>query len=269
MVRARMFALHGRGEETERWLKLAWSIPYVGQLLDGSASVESEAACIEALSGFGGIKSMVKAAARFAELESGQHALWRTALVKMGLGHSAYLSGDLTKARKSAEEALAAIAEEQYLWRIGALYVLSLVATDEGRVDEGESLARDALTLAERFGLQSMPQAPWASIALGHALAHNAKPDEAETVLEEALSARPKNPRPQPLACPLALLALAKVRSELGDRAGARMLLDEARRIVELYPDAGIFPDLLELRRRELGQKRQREAALDRELAER
>ena len=61
----------------------------------------------------------------------------------MGLGYSAYLSGDLPKARKSAEEALAAIAEGQDLWRIGALYVLSLVATDEGRGDEGESLASE------------------------------------------------------------------------------------------------------------------------------
>jgi ATP/maltotriose-dependent transcriptional regulator MalT len=34
MVRARFFALHGQAEETERWLKLARSIPYSGQLLE-------------------------------------------------------------------------------------------------------------------------------------------------------------------------------------------------------------------------------------------
>jgi ATP/maltotriose-dependent transcriptional regulator MalT len=34
MVRARIFAHHGQAEETERWLKLARSIPYSGQLLE-------------------------------------------------------------------------------------------------------------------------------------------------------------------------------------------------------------------------------------------
>ena len=253
MVKVRMHALHGGRKETERWLKLARSIPYDGRLPDGSASVESEAACIEALSGFGGIESMVEAAERFAELESGQHAPWRTALVKIGLGHSAYLSGDLPKARKSAEEALAAISEDQHLWRIGALYVLSLVATDEGRPDEAGSLAREALTLAARFGLQSMPQATWASVALGHALVEGGEPEEARRVLEDALFTRRKVPDLSPWPTPLALLSLAKLKTQHGDRAGAKALLDEARDITEAYPDAGIFPALLERRERELG----------------
>jgi hypothetical protein len=141
MVKARMHALSGRGEETDRYLRLAETIPYEGQLPDGSASVESEAACIRALSGYGGVKSMVDAASRFAELESAQDSPWRMALVKMGLGHSAYLSGDVSMARKSAEEALVMTAADQPLWRVGALYILSLVATDEGSVEEAESLA--------------------------------------------------------------------------------------------------------------------------------
>ena len=62
MVRARISALHGQVEETERWLALARSLPYSGRLPDGSASVESEAACIEALSGFRGVQSMAEAA---------------------------------------------------------------------------------------------------------------------------------------------------------------------------------------------------------------
>ena len=269
MVRARIFALHGQAEETERWLKLARSIAYDGQLPDGSASVESEAACIEALSGFGGIESMVEAATRFAELESGQHAPWSTALVYMGLGHSAYLSGDLPKARKSAEEALAVISEDQYLWRIGALYVLSLVATDEGRPDEAESLAREALALATRFGLQSMPQATWASVALGHALVEGGKPDEARMVLEDVISARRKVLDLSPWPTPLALLSLAKLRTQRGDRDGARALIDEARHIIEAYPDAGIFPGLLEHQERQLRKKRHEGTSQNGELTDR
>jgi LuxR family maltose regulon positive regulatory protein len=269
IVRARMSALHGQVEETERWLALARSLPYSGRLPDGSASVESEAACIEALSGFGGIQSMVEAATHFAELESGQHAPWRMTLVNIGLGYSAYLSGDQSKARRSAEEALAMITEDQHLWRIGALCVLSLVATDDGRRDDAESLAKEALTLADRFGLQGMPQTTWASVALGRALAENGKVDEAEPVLEEVLFARRKIPDLSPWPTPLALLALGKVRSERSDFTGARELLDEARKIVESYPDAGIFPVLLERQERELGRRRHKGTAQNGELTER
>jgi LuxR family maltose regulon positive regulatory protein len=190
-------------------------------------------------------------------------------LVNIGLGYSAYLSGDSSKARKSAEEALAAITGDQHLWRIGALFVLSLVATDDGRQDDAESLAKEALTLADRFGLQGMPQTTWASVALGQALAENGKLDEAEPVLEEALSARRKIPDLSPWPTPLALLALAKVRSERSDFTGARELLDEARKIVESYPEAGIFPALLERQERGLGRRRHKGTAQNGELTER
>jgi LuxR family transcriptional regulator, maltose regulon positive regulatory protein len=269
MVRARMCALRGLEVETEHWLESARSLSYTGQLPDGSASVESEAACIEAFSGFGGIESMVEAATRFAELENGQHAPWRTALVKMGLGHSAYLSGDLSMAKVAADEALTAISPDQYLWRVGALYILSLVATDEGRTEEAESLAREALALADRLGVHGMPQATWASVALGRALAAGEELDEAQTVLEGALSARREIPDLSPWPTPLAMLALARVRTARGDRAGARALLEEARNIVEAYPDAGILPNLLEHQERELGKRRRTESVLTEVLTER
>ena len=94
---------------------------------------------------------MVAAAARSAELESGQDTPWRRALVQMALGQGSYLSGDISTARKSLDEAIAMITADQPLWRIGALYLLSVVATDEGRLDEAESLAREARSLVERF----------------------------------------------------------------------------------------------------------------------
>jgi LuxR family maltose regulon positive regulatory protein len=47
------------------------------------------------------------------------------------------------------------------------------------------------------------------------------------------------------------------------------MLLDEARDVVETYPDAGIFPALLERQERELSKRRQREPALTEVLTNR
>ena len=82
---------------------------------------------------------MVATALRSAELETEQDSPWRMALVKMALGQGSYLSGDISTARKSLDEALAMITADQPLWRIGALYLLSVVATDEGRLDEARS----------------------------------------------------------------------------------------------------------------------------------
>ena len=68
----------------------------------------------------------------------------------------------------------------------------------------------------------------------------------------------------------IGLLALARVRSGRGDRGGAQAVLAEARTILERYPDAGIFPSLLELQERELRKKsRRRDGSLDAELTER
>jgi len=67
----------------------------------------------------------------------------------------------------------------------------------------------------------------------------------------------------------LGLLVLARVMAELGDRTNSRALLGEARTIVEAYPDAGIFPDLLEHQERGLGKRRQSEPMLDGDLTDR
>jgi len=268
LVRAWVCAIYGRREESMRFLVLAESIPYEGRLPDGSAAVESETAIIRAVFGYGSVKSMVAAASRSAELEAEQDSAWRIALVKMALGQSAYLSGDISTARKSLDEALAVITADQPLWRIGALYLLSVVATDEGRLDEAESLAREASSLVEKFIPRGSRETSAVSIALGRVFAELGKLDEAQTELKNGLSERrSKDVNPWPTL--LGLLALARVRAALDDRVGARALLDEAREVVDAYPDAGIFPELLERQEHELGKRRQREAALTEELTDR
>ena len=271
LVKAWMCAIYGRREESERLLRLAESLSYAGRLPDGSAAVESETTVIRATFGYGSVKSMVATASRSAELATEQDSPWRMALVKMALGQSSYLSGDISTARKSLDEALAMVTVDQPLWRIGALYLLSVVATDEGRLDEAESLAREARSLVETYIPHGSRETSAVYIALGRVFAERGKLDEAQTELERGLSAR-RSQDVNPWTTLLGLLSLARVREARGDRAGARMLLDEARDVVEAYPDAGIFPELLERQERELGQRRQRETALtevltDRELA--
>ena len=66
------------------------------------------------------------------------------------------------------------------------------------------------------------------------------------------------------------LLALAQVLIARGDRSEAQAVLTEARAILELYPDAGIFPELLERQERKLRKTRpSRTESMDRQLTER
>jgi len=153
--------------------------------------------------------------------------------------------------------------------RIGMLSCLSFIAGDEGYAEEAESLARGAYALVDRFRLQGIPQATWAPIALGRALAGQGKLEQAQEELESAYAARKRVPGLSPWPSLVGLLALASVRAAGGDRVGARAMLTEARAVLEAFPDAGIFPDLLELQELQLRARKPREGQLDGELTER
>jgi LuxR family maltose regulon positive regulatory protein len=268
LVKAWICALGGRREECEEFLVLAESIPYEGPLPDGTASVEAGAAILRASFGYSGVQSAVEAARRAAELEPGESSPW-AALVRFALGSGLYLSGDTSQARQPLEEALALTENGQRLVRVVTLSFLSFVATDEGRLEEAESHARAAHALVERLRSYGIPQTSLACIALGRMLAERGRLEEAQKELESGLSTRRRLPGLSPWPTLIGLLALAPVRAAGGDRAGARAVLAEAREILEAFPDAGMFPELLERQERRLRAREPREGQLDGELTER
>jgi LuxR family maltose regulon positive regulatory protein len=268
LVRAWICILSGRSEDGERLLTLAESIPYEGPLPDGTASVEAGVAIPRAIFGLGGVRNTLEAARRAVALEP-EHTSQRAALIRFGLGSSLYLSGETSQARKLLEDVVELTRTGQPLLQMVSLSYLSIVATDEGRQEEAESLARQAGTLVVRFGLQGVPQSSWGPIALGYVLAEQGEMVEAQTELERGLSSRMSLPGMSPWPTLIGLLALARVRSERGDRGGARDVLSEARTMLQRYPDAGIFPELLEREGRKLRARKPRQGQLDGELTER
>ena len=268
LARAWISAQYGRREERERFLGLAEGSSYEGRLPDGSASIESSVAIIRAVFAFGSVQSIVEAARRAAALEPEQTSP-RAALVRLGLGIGLYLSGEASRARRPLEEALALTDGGSPLVRIAVLFSLSNIAQDEGHLEEAESRTRELHELVDRFGLKVIPQAALAPIALGRVLAERGKLEEAQKELERGLSVRQRFPGLSPWPTLLGLLPLAQVRSALGDRAGARAVLAEARAILEPFPDAGIFPELLERQERKLRTHKPRDGSLDEELTER
>src|SRR5829696_1203570 len=267
LVKAWICALGGQREESASFLALAESIPHEGPLPDGTASVESGVAILRATFGYGGVQSMVEVARRAAVLEPGGGSPW-AALVRFTLGSSLYLSGEASQARKPLEEALVLAEDSERVVRMVTLAFLSLVATDEGHLEEAESRARAAYALVERLRPYGIPQTSVASIALGRTLVEHGKLEEAEKELESGLSARRRLPSLSPWPTLIGLLAIAPVRAERGDRAGGRAALAEAGAILEAYPDAGMFPELLERQERKLRARKPREGQLDKELTE-
>jgi LuxR family transcriptional regulator, maltose regulon positive regulatory protein len=267
LVRAWMCILSGSSEDGERLLTLAEGIPYEGPLPDGTPSVEAGAAVLRAVFGLGGAGSALEAARRATELEP-ERTSPRAALIRFGLGSCLYLSGETSQARKHFEDVIELTRKGKPLLQMVCLSYLSIIATDEVRQEEAEALAREAGALVLRFGLHAVPQSSWAPIALGYALARRGEMVEAQTELERGLSARRRLPGMSPWPTLIALLALARVLSGRGDRVGARAVLTEARTLLQRYPDAGIFPELLERQERGLRTRRQN-GSLDGELSER
>jgi LuxR family transcriptional regulator, maltose regulon positive regulatory protein len=268
LVQAWIAALHGRGEERERFLALAEGSSHEGTLPDGTASVESGVATIRAVFATGGIQSIIQAARRAAALDPDQTSPQAT-LVRLGLGHGSYLSGDLSGARRALEGALRLTRTDQPLLRIGVLFALALVATDERHLEEAESLARKACALVDEYGLQGLTPGYHASITLGRVLAERGSLADAQVELEKGLSGQLHVPDISPLSTLIGLLALAPVRAARGDPAGGRQALAEARTIMEPFvDDAGIFPELLERQERKLRARKPREGQLDKELTE-
>jgi hypothetical protein len=105
------------------------------------------------------------------------------------------------------------------------------------------SLARSARGV-RKFGLEGVPQSSAVPLALGRALAGRRKLAEAQIELERAVSTRRRFSSLNFGMTLVGLLALAPVRAARGD--GARALLAKAQAIIETYPEAGMFPELLE-----------------------
>jgi LuxR family maltose regulon positive regulatory protein len=268
LVRAWICVLSGSSKDGERLLALAEGIPYEGPLPDGTPSVEAGTALVRAVFGLGGVRSTLEAARRAAASDP-ESTSPRAALIRFGLGSCLYLSGENLQARTCFEEVIELTRTDQPLLRMVSLSYLSIVATDEGRQEEAESLAREAAALVVGFGLQVVPQSSWAPIALGYALAKRGELVEAQTELERGLSARRGLSGISPWPTLVALLALARVLSGRGDRGGARAVLTEAQTMLQGRPDAGIFPELLERQEQGLRKKRQQNGSLDGEMTER
>jgi LuxR family maltose regulon positive regulatory protein len=120
--------------------------------------------------------------------------------------------------------------------RMLASAVMSLIAVEEGRLEQGAEYARAACEIAGGSGLRATPQATFAYTAVGAAYASEGRLEEARREFEQALQSRRRWPGISPWLTVDTLLRLAPVLADLGDRPGGRTVLDEASRLLTSLP---------------------------------
>ncbi len=129
------------------------------------------------------------------------------------------------------------------LIRMVGLTILSLIAIDQGNLDEAEEWARTArdIVTAADSGLGAAPQSSLAFAAAGAVSAGRGRLAEAREELERALQMRRRHPGISSWPTLEVLLRLAPVLLETGERSRAVTLIAEARLLLASSPDgAGV-----------------------------
>ena len=227
-------ALCGEREEVRRWLLVIEAGQHEGPLPDGMRSLESSAALLRGVFGFEGLRVMRESAEVAAELENDPASGW-CALAQAALGFSRYLSGEFT----SAAELLEAAVQNQSLTPVPHLVVLSLlalVAVELGRLPKAQELADQARGFTASDDAGSSPQGSFTRMASGAVFAAEGRLEEARREFERALQGRQRVPGASPWPTLVAMLMLAQVLLDLGERTRAADILGTARDVLTVLP---------------------------------
>jgi LuxR family transcriptional regulator, maltose regulon positive regulatory protein len=214
-----------------------------GSLPDGVSSLAFGANLACAALVFDDLGRSVAAGRRALEL-AGPDSLQFWWMAQSALGHALYLSGQAADTQPQLEELVRRVpAATQPVAVVLGLAVLSLLAGDQGDDHTAMMLARQAALTADTQGLGAEPICGIAYAALGRALGRQGQLAEAEVQLERALE--PVGIDSMAAQRAFALLLLAPVRRGRGDVAGARVLVEQARELIEQFTDPGVLPTLL------------------------
>ena len=221
-------ALAGDAAAASRELGQLDSTILDGPSQDGTASLRSSAAMLDALLGSGGAAEMREQAELALRLERshGRLSPWLDFANNL-VGVARALSGDAGPAIEALELAARRCAPIRSSIELAALGHLSLLAGDEGRWEEAERYAFEAAGKATTFDLEEyLPSVP-ARIARDRLSARAGDRDDAAADLEDLLEEL--DPQFCPWLGPEVALALAEIAADADDAAGARRWLAEAR----------------------------------------
>ena len=255
-------------EAVERRLHAAEASGYAGPMPPGTRSVAFAVAMTRATYMYGNV-GRSRQAARDA-LEAADPPFTEShCMAAAVLGISLYLSGEASEAR----QVLTRLADnmppgdEQPFVVVNTFAILSLLADLEDDLAAAARFARLAMDVAEAEGIRYDPLSGFAYIALARSAARHGSLSEAEGLLTEAVPmlANPSFATQHAHA----LLDLAIVRHDRGDRAGAHDAIDQAHSVIASAADAGMLTSRLPQTERALGRAAKKQSSPDAPLTER
>jgi len=242
LVQAWVLSLSARREEAARAIAAIERLGDLGTgpLRDGFSSAEASLAMLRAAFPWGDVGAQLENARRAAELE-GPGSPWRP-LACWAMGMGLYFEGERDEADEwFAESAALAPASAQWLSGTSSLAFRSLIAGQQGRVDEQRILAETAAEFGREHGTEeAVGPVP---LAVGVSLAARGRPEEALALIEHGVAlARTFG---QPIQLAYALLCEAPVLRAVGEHKAATAAIADARSILEDCPDPGILAETL------------------------
>lgn len=243
VVKAWTMHFLGRHEEGNEALSAAVRAPAAtGPLPDGASSIDSTAALIGAAFPGDDVGKMLRSAQRAFEFEASRASPWRTT-VHVLLGFALARAGQFAEAREpllmGAEQAAA---DELWMDAVGARSLLGRVELEVGDPSRAESLAREALDLADQRGLGPTPTYAYGQSILGMILVRRGRASEADDELSQALPAL--QALGEPLAIAETLLSLSIARRALGRREDAIARYREASALIDSLRDPGVLREM-------------------------
>ena len=252
MTAAWVCLFYGERDRVRRYVAVAAGAPWRGLGPVGEPSVEPSTALIRGLTGWDGVSRMHADAETAYRLLPAGHPAHEPAAT--ALGCSLMLLGRTERAVPLLEEG-AALGPARASASVLALGVLAQIALEDGRLDAAQATAATGLALIDDLGVGDNVAGASVHTALACLAAHRADHARARRHLEQVLSLLPRiSVVPWRAIRTRALLGSAAIA--IGDLDVATSLLEEARRELARYPDAGVLPRLLAREERALEEAR-------------
>jgi len=233
-------ALVGQPAAAERWAAAAERGSVTGTLPDGS-TMASYLALLRALLCRDGMDRM-RADAQAAVAGLGAGSPWRaTALLLEGIAY--LLAGEVDRADPILAHAVDVATDAGATPAAAtALAQRAIVALHRGEWPEAETLAERALGVMRAGHLDDYAMSPLVYAVVARTALHRGDAPRAHRHLARAARLRPLLTYAMPHRAVQILLELTRAYLALGDAAGGRLVLREARDVLRQRPDLGVLP---------------------------
>ena len=239
MLLAKAWMLSMSGERDEAELAIAaverlGNLDGSGPLPDGFSSAEASLAMLRATFPWGDVGAQLENARRVVELE-GFGSPWRPSAC-WAVGAGQYFRGEFGEADPWFAESVAlAPASGQWLAGTSSLAYRSLIAGEQGRLEDQRMLAEQAVKFAREHSIEEVAGEVW--LALGASFTRRRRPREAQPLIEHGVAVL--RSWGQPIELAEAQLRHAAALRTLGARERSDTAIAEARSLLESCPDPG------------------------------